>query len=144
MGTPKMIARGSIARQQDADEDERDGGGDVYAFAEGAADAAEEAGGADQGRGRLERDLDGREARLVFEETSAALDALDLRAHVRQLALDRDGVRDLVRLLHDVEQLRFERALRAQARVEVDELLGHVLPRDLLGGDAAADGAYVV
>src|SRR5256714_15680194 len=54
-------------RQNDADEDERDGGGDVNALAEGLSGAAEAARGADERRRRLQGDVDGGEARLGFE-----------------------------------------------------------------------------
>src|SRR3989440_2268504 len=130
-------------RQNDADEDERDGGGDVNALAEGLCGAAEEARGADERRRRLQGDADCGEARLVFEEARAFLYLLYFGADVRKLALDRNRVRHPARALHDVEQLRFECPLRSQARVEVNVLFGHVLPRDLLRGDAARGGAYV-
>src|SRR5205085_4405012 len=131
-------------RQHDAYKEERDGGGDVNAFAEGRGDAAEEACRADERRGRLQRDADCGEARLVFEEASAALYLLYFGADVRKLAFNRNRVRHAARALHNVEQLIFERPLRAQSRVEVNVLFGHVLTRNLLGGDAARGGAYVV
>src|SRR5438105_1809370 len=101
------------------------GGGTVAGVACAAAgvaagEAAEESGGADERGGRLERDLDAGEARLVFEEAAAAFEALDLGAHVRQFALHVDGVLDLMRALHNLEQLRFERLLRAQTGFEVN------------------------
>jgi len=89
----------------------------------------------------VERDVNGRKSRLIFEEAAAAFEPFDLGADIGELSLDFHRVRNFARLLHDLQELRLERPLRADARFQINIFLGHVLTRALFVQDAAANAA---
>src|SRR5262249_7612338 len=97
--------------------------------------------GRDYRGGRVERDVDGRKRRLIFEEAATAFEPFDLGADFGELRLHFHRVRNFSRLLHDLQELRFERLLRADARFQVNVFLGYVLTRRLFVQDAPAHGA---
>src|SRR5215467_4578628 len=77
--------------------------------------------------GRVQSDVDGRKRRLIFEEAATAFELFDLGADIGELSLDFERVRNFSRLLHDLQELGFERTLRADARLQINIFFGHVL-----------------
>ena len=81
--------------------------------------------------GRLNIDVDGRQARAIFEKALASFQLFDLGADFRDLSLHFERIFDLVRLAHDLEKLNFECFLSFDSRFEIDEVFGDVLARHL-------------
>jgi hypothetical protein len=97
-------------------------------------------------RTREQVDVEGNlgERGALLQVLDPALHLLDLAADVRQLALDRERIVYALRPVVEPEQALLSRKEVALARLQVHELLGHVLPPDGVRCDLLAQVPQLV